>query len=238
MNGLLASVCSAVEARIVLDSGFDVIDCKNPHDGALGALPPAAIRRIVKTVGGARPTSATTGNDSGMPRDLVDAIRIIADCGVDYVKFGLFEASTAPSVISMLEAVCGDHELIAVCFVDRYDPTPFIEPLAGCGVKGIMLDTAEKSGDALTSLWSTQRLAGFVTAVQQREMLCGLAGKLALRDIPQLLPLQADYLGFRSALCNGNRRGGVDNGAAMRVRNAVPVRPCAPVTCIQGATAH
>ena len=36
---LLISVCTLDEAKIALAQGADIIDLKNPHAGALGALP-------------------------------------------------------------------------------------------------------------------------------------------------------------------------------------------------------
>jgi uncharacterized protein (UPF0264 family) len=42
--------------------------------------------------------------------------------------------------------------------------------------------------------------------VKSRQLICGLAGSLRLDDVPQLLQLQPDYLGFRGALCDRNDR--------------------------------
>jgi len=50
-------------------------------------------------------------------------------------------------------------------------------------------------------------------------LLCGLAGSLCETDIDTLLPLGADYLGFRGALCAGGlRTDGIDAAALARVR--------------------
>lgn len=224
MSGFLASVSNVGEARAALGAHADIIDCKNPHEGALGSLPPEIISGIVETADGERLTSATTGDDVRTARRLIEAIHTTADCGVDYIKFGLFDAEAAPRLIGALDSVAADHDLIAVCFADRYNPTALIGPLANCGVHGIMLDTADKASGPLTRLWDVQRLADFVNAVRQQGLVCGLAGRLAIDDIPALLPLQADYLGFRSALCQGDRRGVIDHAALMRVREAIPYR--------------
>ena len=47
MTGMLASVATLAEARLVEESGVDIIDLKNPAEGALGALPLAEVVRIV-----------------------------------------------------------------------------------------------------------------------------------------------------------------------------------------------
>ena len=44
---LLISVCTLDEAKMALELGADIIDMKNPHSGALGALPLADTRSIV-----------------------------------------------------------------------------------------------------------------------------------------------------------------------------------------------
>ena len=59
---MLASVRDLDEARIVLDAGVDLIDLKQPADGALGALPPEVISEVVGFVAGRTLTSATAGN--------------------------------------------------------------------------------------------------------------------------------------------------------------------------------
>ena len=222
MTGMLASVCSADEARLALQSWADVIDCKNPREGALGALPPETISRIAAEVDGERPISATTGDLVCGVQRLREAVTITADCGVDYVKFGLFDRQTAAAQIDGLQRQAARQELIAVCFADRVDPTPLLPRLAGAGIRGVMLDTADKYAGRLTELWGGPRLADFVAAAHTQGLLCGLAGRLTQADIPLLLPLQSDYLGFRSALCRGDRQGHLDAVAMMRVRAAIP----------------
>lgn len=217
MSGFLASVCDVTEALTVRDVGVDIIDCKNPHQGALGALSAETITRIVDTVGGECRTSATTGDDVHTPAQLIRAISVTADCGVDYVKFGLFDADSASNLIRALGPLSVDHDLIAVCFADRYDPTPLLPQLAASGIKGLMLDTADKSRGPLTRQWNAQRIGDFIDRVRSQGLVCGLAGRLSVDDIPALLPLQADYLGFRSALCRGDRRSGIDRNAVIQV---------------------
>jgi len=50
------------------------------------------------------------------------------------------------------------------------------------------------------------RLQNFVQTARHYQLLCGLAGSLRKADIPELLTLQADYLGFRGALCTQHQR--------------------------------
>lgn len=222
MSRFLASVCSAQEARLAVEAYADIIDCKNPRQGALGALPPETIVDIVRAVDNERPISATIGNDIPTARTLRDAIQVTADCGVDYVKFGLFDMDAARTYAPVLRKLESRHALIAVCFADLYEPGLLLRALADSGVHGIMIDTANKQTGSLTSLWSSQRISALVQETRQLGLLCGLAGRLQLGDVATLLPFQADYLGFRSALCAGDRGGRLDHAAIMRIREAIP----------------
>lgn len=222
MTGLLASICSEEEADIALHSYVDIIDCKDPARGALGALDLEQIATIVDFVNGERPVSATVGDLPADPKLIKHAIRNTADCGVDYIKLGLFDEAMAASCIMALEEECDQNRLIAVCFADLFDPIPLLPLLSTQGFHGVMIDTAEKKRGRLTDLWTLARLARFVDQAQLLGLVCGLAGRLTLDDIPSLLPLQADYLGFRSALCVGDRASQLDHQAIMHARNAVP----------------
>ena len=225
MTALLASVRSVAEAEIMLHAGADIIDCKNPSDGALGALPPQTIRQIVAAVGGDRPVSATTGNLDGGTRKLGQAVSKAADCGVDYIKFSLFDATSVPGQILALRKMATNNRLIAVCFADRFDPVHFLPGLADAGLHGVMVDTNDKRHGSLTEIWSCERIAAFIQLAHELDLVCGLAGRLGLDDVPALLPCNADYLGFRSALCGGDRNQGINDAAVARIREAIPYRP-------------
>lgn len=229
MTGLLASICSVEEAAIALHAYADIIDCKDPSRGALGALTPERIANIVDYVDGKRPVSATIGDLPAEPGRIRIAVKNTAICGVDYIKLGLFDEQKAADCIRALEDECANNRLIAVCFADRFDPMALLPLLSMHGFHGVMIDTAEKRKGRLTELWTPARLGRFVHQAQQLGLICGLAGRLSLADIPALLPLGADYLGFRSALCVSGRASRVDHGAMMRVRDVLPLRQDAPV---------
>lgn len=238
MTRLLASVRSTVEAKQVLSSGADIIDCKNPADGALGALSPETILRIVNTVAGERPVSATAGNILNDPRYLYNRVCITGDCGVDYVKAGLFEQDAIPEQLRTFSKLAKHHALIAVCFADRPFPSDLLARLADSGVQGVMVDTAGKRTAGLTELWPFERIAAFIEQARAHRLMCGIAGRLRLRDIPPLLSCHADYLGFRSALCAGCRSDGIDELAMMRVRQAIPFHRDARVAAATGVALH
>ena len=83
-----------------------------------------------------------------------------------------------------------------------------IATFVDCGVADVMLDTAKKAGGGSRDLMWTPESAIFVEAAHQNDILCGLAGSLALSDISARGYLPADYLGFRGAPCDGLKREG------------------------------
>ena len=89
MTRMLASVTSATEALLALELGADIIDLKDPHSGALGALALSRLREIVAAIDGRRPLSATIGETPDDPVDLRQRILATARTGVDIVKIGI-----------------------------------------------------------------------------------------------------------------------------------------------------
>jgi uncharacterized protein (UPF0264 family) len=69
-----------------------------------------------------------------------------------------------------------------------------------------MLDTMDKSKGSLKQVMSDDKINDFVRVAKEHKLLCGLAGSLKESDIPYLMPLNVDYLGFRGALCYQQNR--------------------------------
>jgi dihydroneopterin aldolase len=224
MTALLASVTGPEEAEIAIAGGADIIDLKDPAAGALGALPVARIRDTVAAVAGRRPTSAVTGDLPMHVEMVVAAVREVAATGVDYVKVGLFPGEERPAVVRAMADPARSSRLIGVLFADREaDATGLLPHLADCGFAGAMLDTADKQGGRLLTHIGIPELESFVKAARDRGLLVGLAGSLEEPDVPRLLPLGPDFLGFRGALCRAHdRRGGIDLQAVQAIRRLIP----------------
>jgi uncharacterized protein (UPF0264 family) len=207
VTGLLASVTNIEEARIVLDAGADIIDLKDPGRGALGALPLADIRAIVGFVADRRPVSATVGDLPPDPDVLVRAVEATATTGVRLVKVGMFNDTYYGGCLDALaQQAAGGVRLVAVLFADLEPDTAVVERLADAGFVGVMLDTADKAAGGLCRHMSNTRLLDFVRLGKRLNLLTGLAGSLRREDIEVLVPIGADYLGFRTALCRGRSR--------------------------------
>ena len=55
-----------------------------------------------------------------------------------------------------------------------------------------------------------------------RGLMVGLAGGLEEPDVPRLLPLSPDLIGFRGALCAGARSGAIDAARVRAIRRLIP----------------
>jgi uncharacterized protein (UPF0264 family) len=223
MTGMLASVNSVAEALLVLSAGVDIIDLKQPALGALGALDIAAVKRIVVEIDGRCLVSATIG-DLPMQPDLVfNAVKTMAETGVDYIKIGFFPGDNWQGTVKKLSTLSQQNPaLIAVLFADTQPDFSIMSLLKDAGFKGVMLDTMDKQKGSLTQLMTKMEIAQFVKLAKSRQLLCGLAGSLRLEDIPGLMPYQADYLGFRGALCQEhNRVGALNMQAVMQIKQAI-----------------
>jgi uncharacterized protein (UPF0264 family) len=224
MTGLLASVVSLEEARLALLGGADLIDLKNPAQGALGALPAEQVRAIVDELRGQRPLSATVGDLPMRPGPVREAVAAMAATGVDYVKIGFFPGGDWRGALSALaDVVRAGARLVAVLFADDAFKLDWIDAVAEAGFAGVMLDTRDKTAGSLCAFRAAEDLRAFVATARANGLLCGLAGSLREADIASLLALQPDYLGFRGALCRReSRTAALDADALARVRWLIP----------------
>jgi dihydroneopterin aldolase len=226
MTMFLASVKDTQEARVVLDRGADVIDIKDPGNGALGAAADTIIREIVALIDGRRPTSAVTGDLPMEPELIASAAARCAGAGVDYVKVGLFgrDRQRAHDCLKALTGLTQTTKVIAVMFADQQPDFDLLPLIAECRLAGVLLDTAEKNAGRLPDKMDIAALQAFVERARRNDLLTGLAGSLELPDIPRLLLLAPNFLGFRGALCAAGRRTSeIDANAVKKVRQLIPI---------------
>jgi len=220
---MLASVLDATEAVLAVEAGADIVDLKDPGRGALGAVAPEALAQALAAVAGRRPVSATVGDLPMRPDLLAREAARTAAAGVDYVKLGLLPGPGLAECISALGGLAGEARLVAVLFADRWPYPGAPEALARAGFAGVMVDTADKSAGGLRRHLDEAALRAFLREAAASGLFGGLAGSLARADIPALLALGPDVLGFRGALCaGGSRTAGLDPAALRAVRAAIP----------------
>lgn len=238
MTGMLASVSNLDEALLVEGLGVDVVDLKQPARGALGALDLDSVAAIVAALRPQTVVSATVGDLPMQADTVLEAVVAMAATGVDYVKIGFFPGGDWPGCIDRLAALTANQRLIAVLFADTRPDFSAVAALADAGFSGVMLDTMDKSAGSLLQWLTRDQLREFVGLARSRSLLTGLAGSLRLEDIATLLPLNADYLGFRGALCQRHQRVAeldADRVKAIRLHLAasgtVAIAKSSPLSC-------
>jgi len=221
---LLASVTSEAEARLAAAHGADIIDCKDPAVGALGALPHEIVAAIRQAVPAHIPVSATIGDLPAEPELVLDAARAMAETGCDIVKAGFFPGGDAKAAIRRLGAeLAASTPLVAVLLADAPLDLSLVAELGDAGFAGVMLDTASKDGRTLLDHRTADALSIFIADARRAGLFAGLAGSLRLVQIPALLELAPDILGFRGALCRASdRQSALDASALEAVRRAIP----------------
>jgi hypothetical protein len=211
---LLVSVVSAEEARRAVAGGADIVDVKDPGEGALGAPAPGVLSEVVRVLGGATPVSVALGDLPDLPHTAALAARGAAACGADYVKVGLRGVRELDRAVALMSAVADavgpKVAVIAAAYADAeaLDP-PALAPASlaalveRTGIAGALVDTFIKDGRGLYGWQSEDELAELVAGTHEARGIFGVAGQLRLGE---LCRVPADIVGVRSAVCRGSDR--------------------------------
>lgn len=229
MTLLLTSVRNLAEAKIAVKEGTDWLDLKEPDAGALGAVPGDEISRVIswsKKRHCAIPTSATIGDCWWQPEVIPERVARLKPSAVDYIKIGLYVDRLDVRTHRVLQSVCAENKIIIVCLAEKPFSAAVIQQLIDTGVSGLMLDTAEKTSGNLLAKLSNEAIGRFVSMVKEHNVLCGLAGSLKSQDVAQLMPLGADYLGFRGAICANSRSGSLSAQLVRGIKSELQAYEC------------
>jgi (5-formylfuran-3-yl)methyl phosphate synthase len=227
MTLFLASVRDETEAEMAVGAGADIIDLKDPSQGALGALAPGIVAACVRKVSGRAPLSATVGDLPLQSETVCAALLTTASLGVDYVKLGVFPAADTERCLKSLKPAAARVRLILVLFADALPPFDAIALAASIGACGVMFDTLGKRAGALPDHLPPAALAPLLASAKAQGLTVGLAGSLRARHVPGLMALDPDLLGFRSALCHdGDRVAPLDPARLGSIRALIPQRRC------------
>jgi uncharacterized protein (UPF0264 family) len=235
---LLVSVTDDAEARLAVAGGVDVVDVKNPAEGSLGAPAPRVIAQVRAVLPAELPLSVAIGDLPSLPGTAALAALGAVRCGADYVKLGLWGASTTQDAVAVLraarEAAERDAAVIAVAYADAVrvpsrplPPEELVTAARRAGVSGCLIDTAIKDGHGLLSWLSPDALADLVAEAHDAGLEMALAGELRAEDLAVVRATGADIAGVRSAACRGGRRtAALDPGRIARLRSvcATPTR--------------
>ncbi len=217
---LLVSVVSAVEAQRALAGGADIIDVKDPREGALGAPAPRVLSEVVAAVGAAAPVSVALGDLPDLPHTAALAARGAVACGASFVKVGLRGVRDLDGAVAVMSAVrdaVGDRvRVIAVAYADAgaLDPpalAPALLPalVERTGIAGALVDTFVKDGRGLYGWLSEPEVSDLIARTRRAHGTFAVAGQLRLEDLRRV---DADIVGVRSCVCReGDRSGELDS---------------------------
>jgi (5-formylfuran-3-yl)methyl phosphate synthase len=232
---LLVSVVDAGEASAAAAAGADIVDVKNPAEGALGAPTPALIADVRVAVPAELPVSAAIGDMPDLPGTAALAALGAARSGATFVKVGLWGVSTEERAVALLRAVrdgAAGAVVVAAAYADAgrvaHAPLaprllPGVARAAGVGV--CLLDTAVKDGRGLLDWLSSDELTSLVADAHAAGLEIALAGALRADDLPVIRATGADIAGVRSAACGDGTRFGAVDAARVRTLRAACATP-------------
>lgn len=225
MTQLLISVTNIDEARIALENGVDVLDLKDPSDGALGALDIQEVNKINAYVNHKTLVSATIGNIKFHSSDDLNTalarIRTLILAGVDIIKIGFFDNQVpenrsknvqqleiSAELLLAIQAMCLSKTIkfVAVLFAENTYEAHFIDGLLTIGFEGLMIDTMVKNGQSAMHFNNHDQFKSIADCAHAKGYWFGIAGSLQPQDIALVKYLKPTYIGFRGAACDGNDR--------------------------------
>jgi (5-formylfuran-3-yl)methyl phosphate synthase len=222
LTRMLASVANAAEAGAVVQLGADIVDLKDARRGALGAVPLETAREAIAAVAGRSETSAALGDPPYAEDALTKAARALAAMGVASVKLAV-DASMLDRLGDALSPLAHDVALVGMMFADEKPDFSLLAKLKALGFKGAMLDTRDKTRGRLLAHLEVVQLNEFCSQCRALGLMSGLAGSLEAPDVPRLLLVGPDVLGFRGALCHAHdRQGAIDPAAVALIRDLIP----------------
>jgi len=211
---LLVSVVDAREALDALSGGCDIVDVKNPAEGALGAGHPSLIREVVEAVAGRAEVSATIGDLPNLPGTSALAALGAASLGIDYVKAGLYGVKEGSEALRLgrwiVRAVkefrrgvrvilCGYGD---AALIGSIDPRSLPVIAADAGADGILIDLKLKGDRDIFSYLADDDLAAIVEEAHRHGLTVAIAGGLSARHVGRLKRIGADIMGVRRGVCD------------------------------------
>lgn len=224
---LLVSVRSAEEAAMAVAGQADIVDAKEPSQGALGAVSPAVLKAIAAHV--AAPTRLSAALGEGSLETLAAALGTMpvlpAHSGwmAKFALAGVPSARAVSEVVARLRDRADAPRLVAARFADRglEDVMSWLVRMADGGAWGVLLDTASKNGRTLLDMAPPDTLQRIVTRARELGLSVALAGGLGPAHLGALRDAGAQVVGVRGAACDGGRMGRLDAAKVLALRQAL-----------------
>lgn len=220
MTLMLASVVDAAEAKLAFDGGADVIDFCDLGGGPLGPIDAAMIASALAAIDKPAMVSAALGAPPYDAETISARAQALVAAGVGTLRL-------APDALGQLEGalfrLARKARLVGALFADRNPDFGALERLSTLGFHGALIDVAEKGGGRLFDHLPPARIEAFCRRCHELNLAAWVAGSLQTPDIPRLMIVEPDVLGFRSALCRrGRREGPLEPRRIRLVRDLIP----------------
>ena len=235
MTQLLVSVRSATEAETALRGGASVIDVKEPAHGSLGRASAEVIAEVARVVAGRCPVSAALGElTDWVGPDWVEpasrrsdwvgpASRRSIELSLTFVKWGLSNSQDdwlrqLRATMQRLTDRLPNCRAVAVAYADwRRARAPRPDEVCAFAIDNatgaFLLDTWRKDGSTLLDWLSLDEIERLRQRCRDGGVPMALAGSLGVTEIESLLPLRAEWIAVRGAVCQGRQRGArIDEG--------------------------
>lgn len=220
MTQLLISVKNVEEALIARYADVDLIDLKDPSIGALGALDPNVVVKIVSEIDKAALISATVGEGHANVEALVHDIKRYASLEVDVIKIAVSDLFQQHNFFAEMHQLTSKNiKLVAVFFADKPLKLDLLPMLKECGFYGAMLDTKAKEF-SLLKVQTESKLRNFLLLAGQYQLITGLSGSVSKDELVTLMDLQPAFIGMRGGVCeNGNRTSYLSDSKVMEAKH-------------------
>jgi len=206
---IMVSVTNPREAQDAMKGGADIIDVKNPAEGALGANLPWITRSIREAVGESDEVSVTLGDMPYLPGTASLAALGASLLRVNYVKIGMLgpknmeeSLNISNSLVNTFQEFKVNAKIIIAGYADyRYynciSPLSLPKVAAESGAWGVLVDVKDKNGKGLFNFLSFEDLRTIVEESHNLGLIVALAGSLGKEDIEKIINLGADIMGVR-----------------------------------------
>ena len=229
---LLVSVRNASEAIVASRSGADIIDVKEPEQGALGFAGWDVVASVARTVGNPVVVSAAMGEYSEWLADGDDCQKCVHHVdNLQFVKLGLAGAISealddcqsrwdadwnvarrrVEHCLSLNETRVG---WVAVAYADAKSakspsPTSVLTAAIAAGCRILLIDTYHKDGRTTLGWLSESELILLRSRANEAGLGFALAGQLTEQHLSSVERIKPDIFAVRGAVCESDRRSSI-----------------------------
>lgn len=230
--GLLISVRNVDEARIVDQAGVDILDIKEPRNGALGKADDLEISMIIDAIDTHTVVSGAFGEveacEAYLRSHSIPARLDFAKCGLA----GSEHSGWQDRILAIWSRFRQTCRPVAVAYADHSTaqappPEEILELAIAENLQYFLIDTyAKVNTNSLTTLGHS-RLMQLINLGHRQGIKTVLAGSISLDDVESARQVGADLIGVRGAVCNVDRTGAIDANKVLQIKRRIEE------TCLQ-----